>query len=71
MAVGVIGFSDHSNVAEGLSSAGGSGCGLSPPATCLVCCGVSTAVCGNSGGSLSRPVEDTSSIVVLLKAMLR
>jgi hypothetical protein len=65
MAVGVIGLSDHSSLAEGLSSPGGSGCGFSPPATCLVSSGVSTAGLGN--GSRLRAVDGSLSIVVSSK----
>jgi len=63
MAVGEIGLPDHSNLADGLSSPGGSGCGLSPPAICLVCSGVKTAGCGNFDGSPLWSIEDTLSIL--------
>jgi hypothetical protein len=68
MTVGVIGFPDHSDLAESLSSPGGSGCGLSPPATCLVSPGVSTTGCGSGDPSSARSLAGILSIVDLLKA---
>jgi hypothetical protein len=66
--VGLIGFSDHFYAAESLSTTGGSGCGLSPPATSLVSRGVSTTGCGNGDPSPVQFFAGILSIVDLLKA---
>jgi hypothetical protein len=66
--VGVIGFPDHSGLAESLSSRGGSGCGLIPPVTSLVSPGFSTTGCVNCDRSPVRLFAGILSIVDLLKA---